>query len=93
VSEHPLAGLRASVSTPAAPGLALVRNARKDGRPVASLQLVRHEGHCSVEAQVFGRSGGGNEARGPYNFATFEDASSFLDEAVDALTYLGCEIQ
>jgi hypothetical protein len=93
VSEHPLAGLRTSVPGPAAPGLVLVRNVRKDGRPIATLQLVRHERHCSIEAQVFGRGGGGTETRGPYNFATFGEASSFLDEAVDALTYLGCEIQ
>jgi hypothetical protein len=94
VTEHPLAGLRSTVQAPATGGVVLVRHARKDGRPVAVLQLVRHEQHCSVEAQVFPRGSGPAETRrGPYNFSTVAEASSFVDEAVDALTYLGCEIE
>lgn len=72
---------------------ALVRNARKDGRLVATLRLVRHGQGCSVEAHVLPRSG--HEAEvwpGPYMFGTFGEASAFVDEAVDALGYLGCEI-
>lgn len=94
MTEHPLAGLRTTVQPPAASGVVLIHRARKDGRPVATLQLLRDEQHCSVEAQIFPRGSGTAETRrGPYNFASVAEASAFVDEAVDALTYLGCEIE
>jgi len=29
---------------------------------------------------------------GPYTFATSQEASFFVDEALEALTYLGCDV-
>jgi hypothetical protein len=64
--------------------------ARKDGRTVAILSLAPDG--ATVEAQVFSTSRPEAIAPGPYRFATPAEAGAFLDETLEALTYLGCEI-
>ena len=79
--------------TAAAPRELFVRHARRDGRAVAVLRAVDHGTSCVVEAEVF-PSGPGVQPTypGPYTFANAHEATSFVNEAVEALMYLGCDI-
>ena len=70
-----------------------VRHARKDGRSVAILRAVDRGDACAVHAEVFPQDGVGPLPAGPYTFATAADASAFVTEAVEALMYLGCDVQ
>jgi hypothetical protein len=72
-----------------------VRHARKDGRSVAILKALDHGDSCVVEAEVFppGALNGEPTRPGPYTFADAAQATAFVTEAVEALMYLGCEIQ
>jgi predicted nucleotidyltransferase len=46
-----------------------------------------------VEAEVF-QSGSAHAVRpGPYTFASAREATAFVTEAVEALMYLGCDVQ
>jgi hypothetical protein len=71
-----------------------VRSARKDRRDVATLRCVERGGEFVVEAEVFPVT----ELRveplhpGPYRFAGREEAHAFLDEAMQALACLGCDV-
>jgi hypothetical protein len=68
-------------------------HARKDGRSVAILRVVDNGDSCVVEAEVYPNRPGATAVRpGPYTFATAGEATAFVSEAVEALTYLGCEI-
>ena len=83
---------------PAAPTTArelFVRHARKDGRSVAVLRAVDHGDSCIVEAEVFpqGAAGAAPTKPGPYTFADAREATAFVTEAVEALMYLGCDVQ
>jgi len=72
-----------------------VRHARKDGRSVAVLRAVDYGDSCVVEAEVFpagARSSAAIEP-GPYTFADSQQATTFVTETVEALMYLGCDIQ
>ncbi len=69
----------------------LVRELRRDGRPLITLRLMRGDTHCLVEMQVIPRGGESEVRPGPYRFSTVAEATAFVDEAVEALTYLGCE--
>ena len=70
-----------------------VRHARKDGRSVAVMRAVDHGNSCVVEAEVF-HAGSAQPLRpGPYTFADAREATAFVTEAVEALMYLGCDIQ
>ena len=71
-----------------------VRTARKDGRQVVSLRSLARGDHFVVECEVYPVSGLTVDPlrRGPYTFATAQEASFFVDEALEALTYLGCEV-
>lgn len=70
-----------------------VRHARRDGRSIAVLRAVDHGDTCVVEAEVF-PAGSAHPARpGPYTFADAREATAFVTEAVEALMYLGCDIQ
>ena len=76
----------------AAPRELFVRHARKDGHSVAVLRAVDYGDSCVVEAEVFPQ--GGAAARpGPYTFANAHEATRFVTEAVEALMYLGCDVQ
>jgi hypothetical protein len=72
-----------------------VRHARKDGRSVAILRAVDHGDSCIVEAEVFPQGARGTEPTrpGPYTFADAQQATAFVTEAVEALMYLGCDVQ
>jgi hypothetical protein len=70
-----------------------VRHARRDGRSIAVMRAVDYGESCVVEAEVF-QSGSAQVVRpGPYTFASAPEATAFVTEAVEALMYLGCDIQ
>ena len=70
------------------------RSARKDGREIVALRCVDTAGAFVVECDVYPVNGLRVEPLrpGPYRFATRDQADAFIDEAMRALTYLGCEI-
>jgi hypothetical protein len=70
------------------------RSATKDGREVVALRCVGTGGSFMIECDVYPVDGLRVEPLrpGPYRFATRDQADAFIDEAVKALTYLGCEI-
>ena len=71
-----------------------VRTARKDGRQVLSLRSVERGGACVVECEVYpvGDLAIDPLTPGPYTFATVPEAARFIDEALQALMYLGCDV-
>jgi hypothetical protein len=70
-----------------------VRHARRDGRSIAVIRAVDHGDSCVVEAEVF-HTGSSNAVKpGPYTFADAREATAFVTEAVEALMYLGCDVQ
>jgi hypothetical protein len=70
-----------------------VRHARRDGRSIAVMRAVDYGESCVVEAEVF-QTGNAEPSRpGPYTFASAREATAFVTEAVEALMYLGCDIQ
>ena len=94
-----VAGLRTSDPPPpagaAAPEQTLaIRSARKEGRQVVTMRCVERGGACFVECEVYPVSGLRVEPLrpGPYRFGAAAEASAFMDEAVQALTYLGCDV-
>jgi len=70
-----------------------VRHARRDGRSVAVMRAVDHGTSCTVEAEVFPAGSAEPTRPGPYTFADAREATAFVTEAVEALMYLGCDIQ
>jgi hypothetical protein len=77
------------------PGLELsVHSARKDGREVVRLRSVDQGGSCVIECEVYPLSGLRVEPLrpGPYRFPSRSEADAFVNEAVLALTYLGCDV-
>jgi hypothetical protein len=72
-----------------------VRHARKDGRSVAILKAVDFGDSCVVEAEVYpvGTRSAGPATPGPYTFADTRQATAFVTETVEALMYLGCDVQ
>ena len=71
-----------------------LRTARKDGREVVTMRSVERGGECIGECEVYPVSGPrvGPVRPGPYRFADAEEARAFIEEAVQALRYLGCEV-
>ena len=69
-----------------------VRYLRKDGRSVAVLRTVDYGNSCRVEAEVFPPGGGFPQRPGPYTFADAAHALAFINDAVEALMYLGCDV-
>jgi hypothetical protein len=69
------------------------RVARKDGKQVVALRCLEQNGEAIVECEVYPVSGLQIEPLrpGPYQFRTGDEAGAFMDEAMQALTYLGCE--
>jgi hypothetical protein len=65
--------------------------ASKDGQTVSVL-AVAPDG-LSVQAAVYPRGKPGPIVVGPYRFSTPAEAQGFLDEALEALVYLGCELE
>lgn len=72
-----------------------VRHARKDGRSVAVIRAIDHGTSCVVEAEIYPPGVAGSEPSrpGPYTFADAREATAFVTEAVEALMYLGCDVQ
>jgi len=70
-----------------------VRHARKDGQLVAMLRAVDQGSSCIVEAEVTPLGTAQLLMPGPYIFPDAHQASAFVTEAVEALMYLGCDIQ
>lgn len=78
----------------AAPGHELfVRVARREGRSVAVLRAVDYGAECVVETEVFPPNATTAVRAGPYTFADVRQATAFVTEAVEALMYLGCDVQ
>ena len=78
--------------TQAAPRELFLRHARKDGRSVAVLRAYEGAGGCHVESEVFS-TGGGDAHHSTQSFADVRTAVAFVTEAVEALMYLGCDVQ
>lgn len=70
-----------------------VRVARKDGRSVAVMRAVDYGIECVVEAEVYPPNAPTAVRPGPYTFADSRQATAFVTEAVEALMYLGCDVQ
>ena len=70
-----------------------VRHARKDGRSVAIMRAIDNGDSCVVEAEVFHVGSAQTLRPGPYTFADAREATAFVTEAVEALLYLGCDVQ
>jgi len=70
-----------------------VRSARKEGRQVVTLRCVETNGEFVVDAEVYPVSGLRVDPLrpGPYRFPSLLQANAFVDEAMQALTFLGCE--
>ncbi len=85
-----------SAAAPSAGGRELfVRHARKDGRSVAVLRAIDYGDSCVVEAEVYpqGSRTATPVVPGPYTFADAQQATAFVTETVEALMYLGCDVQ
>ena len=70
-----------------------VRVARKDGRSVAVMRAVDYGAECIVETEIFPPNAVTALRPGPYTFADSRQATAFVTEAVEALMYLGCDVQ
>jgi len=72
----------------------VARTARKEGKQVVTLRAVQRGAECAVECEVYPVSGLRVDplSPGPYTFATPDEARGFVDEAVQALMFLGCEV-
>jgi hypothetical protein len=72
-----------------------VRHARRDGRSVAVMRAIDYGDSCVVEAEVYpvGVASPEPARPGPYTFADTREATAFVTEAVEALMYLGCDVQ
>jgi len=92
VSKSP--GKQSAKALPAGQEL-FVRHARRDGRSVAVMRAIEYGDSCVVEAEVYPVGVASTEpARpGPYTFANAREATAFVTEAVEALMYLGCDVQ
>jgi hypothetical protein len=78
---------------PSGPQELAVRSARKEGRQVVTLRCVETHGEFVVEAEVYPVSGLRVDPLrpGPYRFPSLLQANAFVDEAMQALVFLGCE--
>ena len=70
-----------------------VRHARRDGKSIAILRAVDYGAECIVETEVFPPNAVTAMRAGPYSFTDARQATAFVTEAVEALMYLGCDVQ
>lgn len=79
---------------PAAHGWAATRTARtREGQTLVELRATEEKGTWVVACDVQPtRPGAEQVSRGPYVFASENEARRFVDEAALALEYLGCEV-
>ena len=69
-----------------------VRHATRDGNSVVKLRAIDRGGSCVVEAEVFPPGALMAVRRGPYTFEDAGRATAFVNEAVESLLYLGCDV-
>jgi hypothetical protein len=70
-----------------------LRRARRNGRCVASLRALDYGDECVVEA-VLGEPDASPEAESrSYRFPSVREATTFVTDVVEAMMYLGCDIQ
>jgi hypothetical protein len=77
---------------PAASRELFVRHARKDGQSIVFMRALDFGDHCEVEALVSQPGAATPSPVGPYRFPSSAQANAFVVEAVEALTYLGCDV-
>lgn len=66
---------------------------RRDGRIVVVLRGVDSgNGGVTVEAEVHPVRGAGEPQNRPFAFPSRDRATSFVDDALDALQYVGCTV-
>ena len=82
-----------AAAQPTGRGELFVRHARRDGRSIAVIRAVDHGDSCVVEAEVFPAGSAHPQRPGPYTFVNAREATAFVTEAVEALMYLGCDVQ
>ena len=72
----------------------VAKTARKDGKQVVTLRAVQRGAECAVECEVYPVSGLRVDplSPGPYTFGSPDEAKAFVDEAAQALMFLGCEV-
>ena len=70
-----------------------MRVARKEGRSVALMRAIDYGVECIVETEVYPPNATTAMRAGPYTFADVRQATAFVTEAVEALMYLGCDVQ
>lgn len=70
------------------------RHAKKDGRRVVILRLFEREEQFVVECDVYPTNSLRVEPLhpGPYHFGNRDEAATFIEEALLALEYLGCDV-
>jgi hypothetical protein len=70
------------------------RHAKKDGRRVVIMRLFERDEQFVVECDVYPTNSLRVEPLhpGPYFFGSRDEAASFIEEALMALEYLGCEV-
>ena len=70
-----------------------VRHARLEGRSIAVIRAIDYGTSCVVETEVYPPDAVTAMRAGPYTFADSRQATAFVTEAVEALMYLGCDVQ
>jgi hypothetical protein len=70
----------------------LIREASRNDARVARLRCYDSDGVTLVEAVIFPVGGGAPVSRGPYRFTSAHEAFRFVQEAMQALQYLGCAV-
>lgn len=70
------------------------RHAKKDGRRVVILRLFERDEQFVVECDVYPTNSLRVEPLhpGPYHFGNKDEAAAYIEEALLALEYLGCEV-
>ena len=70
------------------------RHAKKDGRRVVILRLFEHDENFVVECDVYPTNSLRVEPLHPcpYHFSSQDEATGFIEEALLALEYLGCDV-
>jgi hypothetical protein len=78
-----------------AAGELFAREIRKDGRPLVAMRAIQGEGGgVIVETEVFpaGTKPGLEPRRRPFAFASRDQALRFVDDVLDSLEYLNCNV-
>jgi hypothetical protein len=69
------------------------RVARREGRSIAVMRAIDYGTECVIETEVYPPNAVTALRAGPYTFPDARHATAFVTEAVEALMYLGCDIQ